>query len=95
MSETGPGPASEQPVDVHELLAVMLEQLSAVAWQKMGLQPDFMTGKIEKDVAQAKSAIDAVTGLAQVLERQLDGEDKRRIQNLVRDLQINFVEHSR
>jgi len=95
MNEEGAPPATEKPVDVYELLAVVLEQLSSVAWQKMGLQPDFLTGKIEKDVVQAKAAIDSVAALSQILERQLDGEDKRRIQNLVRDLQINFVEHSR
>ena len=95
MSERGPEPSTEQPVDVYELLAVMLEQLSAIAWQKLGLQPDFVTGKIEKDAVQCKAAIDTVAALAQVLEAQLDGEDKRRVQNLVRDLQINYVEHFR
>ncbi len=72
----------------------MAEQLSSLAWQKMGLQPDFVTGKIETDIAQCKAAIDAVASIARIIEPQLDDEDRRRMQNLVRDLQINFVEHS-
>jgi hypothetical protein len=73
---------------------VMVEQMSSVAWQKLGLQPDLMSGKIEKDIDQARVAIDVTAGLAGFLEPKLDEDDKRRIHGLVRDLKINFVQHS-
>lgn len=84
-----------QPVNVFEFLTVVLEQTASIAWQKMGLQPDFATGQINKDLDQCKAAIDATAALAQIVENQLDETDKRQMQNLVRDLRINFVEHSK
>lgn len=95
MSEKEPESAPREPINVHEFLAVMLEQVAALAWQKMGLQVDFVTGKIEKDMAQCKAAVDAAAALARVVEPQLDDDDRRRVQNLVRDLQINYVEHAK
>lgn len=84
-----------QPVNVFEFLAVIIDQTAAIAWQKMGLQPDFSTGQIAKDLDQCKSAIDATAALAQIVEPQLDETDRRHMQNLVRDLRINYVEHSK
>ena len=43
-------------------------------------------------MAEAKVAIDLVAHLAQVLESQLDEDDRRRIHGLVRDLRINYVQ---
>ncbi|MBS1701220.1 MAG: DUF1844 domain-containing protein [Armatimonadetes bacterium] len=73
-------------------IAVILDQLGGVAWQKLGLQPDMVTGKIDADLNQARVAIDVVSYLASVLETQLDDEDKKHLQNLVRDLKINYVQ---
>lgn len=93
MSE-GVSNGEKAPVNVYEFLAVMVDQVAAIAWQKMGLQPDFVTGKIEKDMTQCKAAVDAVAALAQIVDPQLDDNDKRQMQNLVRDLRMNFVEHN-
>ena len=73
----------------------LVDQMAAVAWQKLGLQPDFVTGTINKDLVEAKVAIDLTTHLASVLEPKLDDEDKRRIHNLIRDLRTNFVQQSK
>lgn len=77
---------------IYDHLAIILDQLGSVAWQKLGLQPDMVTGKIEQDLAQAKVAIDAIAYVSSVLETQLDEDDKRQLQNLVRDLKINYVQ---
>lgn len=82
------------PLDVYQVLAFMVDQMAEIAWQKMGLQLDPLTGKIEKDLGQAKVAVDATASLAAYIEPQLDEEDKRRIQNLVRDLRVNYVDKS-
>lgn len=73
---------------------VMVEQFSQVAWSKLGLQPDPITGQMGTDIAQAKVAVDVVADLVKYLEPQLDGEDKRQIRNLVSDLQVNYVERA-
>lgn len=79
-------------VDVYELITVMLEQTASVCWQKLGLQHDTISGKLEPDLNQAKVAIDLTAYLAQLIEPELDQEDRRRVQGLVRDLRINFVQ---
>ena len=95
MPETNSGETDRQPVDVYGVLAMTIEQFSALAWQKMGLQPDYVTGKIEKDLGQCKVAVDATVALVALLETQLDESDLRQMHNLVRDLRMNFVEHSK
>lgn len=83
------------PISVYGAIAQTIEFIAALAWQKMGLQPDLVTGKIEPDMAQAKVAVDTVASLAEILEPHLDDEsDKVSVKNLVRDLRINYVEKS-
>ena len=87
--------AEPKPIDVYEAIAQMVELMSSIAWQKMGLQNDMGTGKIHQDLEQAKAAVDATAALVTVLEPALDEErDKRQVQNLVRDLRINYVQKS-
>ncbi|MDR3690482.1 MAG: DUF1844 domain-containing protein [Fimbriimonas sp.] len=83
-----------KPLSIYDILAILIEQLAAVAWQKMGLQPDSVTGKIEPDLAEAKVAIDVTASMVQQLESQLDEDDKRRLHSLLRDLRINYVQKS-
>lgn len=87
--------APTEPVGVYTVIMATVEQMAAVAWQKLGLQPDFLTGKIHKDLSEAKVAIDITTHLASFLEPKLDEEDKRRLHNLIRDLRTNFVQQSK
>ncbi len=84
-----------EPVDVYAVIMTMVDTMAAIAWSKLGLQPDLSTGKLEKDIEQAKVAIDLTTHLASFIEPKLDEEDKRRMHGLVRDLRMNFVEKSR
>jgi hypothetical protein len=83
-----------EPISVYALITLMVDQLAAVAWQKLGLQPDPITGKLHKDLAEAKVAIDLVAHLSSFIEPRLDDEDRRRLHALVRDLRLNFVQKS-
>ena len=87
-----PGPSLEGPLSVYHMISVMVDQLAAIAWQKLGLQTDPLTGKIEKDLTQAKIAIDVTTEMSRFLEPELDDEDKKKTQALIRDLRMNYVE---
>ncbi|GMV89549.1 MAG: hypothetical protein AMXMBFR81_24800 [Chthonomonas sp.] len=86
---------SVEPISVYTMVTAMVEQMASVAWQKMGLQPDFLTGKIHQDLAEAKVAIDLTTHLASFIEPHLDDDDKRQIHNLIRDLRINYVNQTK
>jgi hypothetical protein len=95
MPEDAPGQPAPKPVDVFETAASMMEIFATLAWQKMGLQPDIATGKTVRDMKQAKAAVDAVAALAAIVEPELEDEQERRsVQNLLRDLRINYVEKS-
>jgi hypothetical protein len=92
MSESDNQP--KKPISVYDLLPFVIEQMAAVAWQKLGLQHDPVTGGFDQDLSQARVAIDIVAYLASQIEGQLDEGDRKQIQALVRDLRINFVQRS-
>lgn len=92
MNEESLSPESGPSVET--ILAVMVEQLASVAWQRLGLQADPFTGKTERDLDQARQAIDAVSAIAPILSSGLDEDDRRQIANLVNDLRANFVNQS-
>ena len=84
--------ADSESLSVFDAVAAAADQFGAIAWQKLGLHPDMVTGKISPDLAQAKVAIDLVAHLGQVMDPQLDDDDRRQMQRLVRDLRLNYVE---
>ncbi len=95
--EVSEAPGEEKPrgpLDVYLLISVSLEQFAALAWQKMGLHPDPLTGEVHRDLPQAKLAIDFVARFIEALEPQANDVERRRLQNLLSDLRINFVKQS-
>ena len=90
---TDAGP-SLPPVDVYSLLKSFIGILGSQAWQWMGLIKDPVTGNIEKDLAQAKVAIDTIAAMAHQLEGKIDPSEQRELKAMVSDLQINFVQQS-
>lgn len=84
----------KNPPSVYDYIAVAIQQMAQVAWQKLGLQPDTISGKLEQNLSEAKVAIDVVANLAGVLEPQLDDADRRQVQGMLRDLRMNFVQKS-
>ncbi|MBV6457052.1 MAG: hypothetical protein HONBIEJF_00157 [Fimbriimonadaceae bacterium] len=83
-----------QRLSVYDVIQVMCDQMASIAWQKLGLQPDPISGKIERDMEEAKVAIDLTTHLASFIQPLLEEADQRRLHSLIRDLRLNFVEKS-
>jgi hypothetical protein len=92
---TGEAAQTRGPLSVYDVLVVMADQMAALAWQKLGLQPDPFTGKVERDLEEAKVAIDLTSHLASFVQPRLDEEDQRQMHNLIRDLRINYVEKTK
>ena len=84
--------APKSPPSVFDHLALMLDQMAAVSWQKLGLQPDPITSKMDRNLHEAKVAIDTSAFLANALEQNLDEEDRKRVHSLITNLRINFVQ---
>ena len=85
----------KQPLSVYDFLMAMIDQAAGLAWQKLGLQPDFVTGKIAPDFAEARVAIDLVAKLSAMIDEKLDDSDRREMQNLVSNLRLNYVEKTK
>jgi len=85
----------KKPLSVFDVIVIMTDQLSSIAWQKLGLQPDMMTGQIARDLPEAKVTIDLITHLAGIVDGRLDEEDRREMQKLVSNLRLNYVEKSK
>ena len=94
MMDGDEGDTGELP-DVNAVLALFLGELRNLAWLRMGLVANPGTGKIERDLAQAKVAIDTVAFLAQQLEPSIAPQERLPLKALVSDLQVNFIEQSK
>jgi hypothetical protein len=88
------GEAGEQappPLDTWGVLHYCFLLLHAQAWQALGLMPNPGTGKVEKDLVQARAAIDTAAFILGQLEKKIGGKELRDLQNVVADLKANFV----
>lgn len=84
-----------EPLDVYSLCKWFITMLSGNAFVWMGLVKNPSTGKLEKDLAQAKIAIDICDFLAKHVQDKVDAEEEMRLNNLLSDLRINFVNQSK
>jgi hypothetical protein len=91
-----PGPESGDipHLDVPGVLSVCVNMLNEVAWMKLGLIPN-LDGREDRDLAQAKIAIDAIADLAARLDPLVAEGDRRDLQVMLSNLRINFVQQSR
>ena len=82
------------PVDVYALLKSFIGLLGAHTWQWLGLVKNPVTGNIEKDLTQAKIAIDSISLMMGQLGDKLDASEQRELQGLLSDLRMNYVQQS-
>jgi hypothetical protein len=73
-------------------MLMCVDILQQGAWIAMGLKSDPITHEVEADLAEARALIDCVEFLADKVRADLDGDTQRDLRNLVRDLQVNYVQ---
>jgi len=86
------GPPLE--VTVQGVLRFAIEMLSNRAWVAMGLIPNPMTQKIERNLDEARRAIDILGDLARHAETEAEPDEKRDLRNMLADLRVNFIRQS-
>jgi hypothetical protein len=79
---------------VWQILPFFIRILDSVAWQKMGLVVNPMTQEIEKDLNQARAAIDSYEALLNQLGEQIDADTKTALKSRLADLKLNFATHT-
>ncbi|HEY3297730.1 MAG TPA: DUF1844 domain-containing protein, partial [Armatimonadota bacterium] len=80
--EPGRGIEGIPDVDVYTLLRSFSSLLSMHVWHWMGLMKNPVTGKMDKDLAQAKVAIDTLAAMAGQLEGKIPEADQRELNGL-------------
>lgn len=88
------GEAALEPTNAVDLVQMCLGMMNEIAWVKMGLVPDPMTGAIAPDLNQARLAIDCAGDLVHRLEAHVDGRTKRDLDVMLQNLKMNFVRRS-
>ena len=81
--------------DLPVLFVWFISMLSGKAWEYLGLIMNPETKEINKDLKKAKIAIDTVVFLYDQIKDDLNPEDFRRIENLLANLRMNYVEKLR
>lgn len=82
----------------HQIALYALGLLQMNALQQLGLISEPKTGKAERDLAQAKVAIDCVSAIAGVLDSSdstLEPRLRMDLRRIVTDLRLNFVTQSK
>lgn len=92
MSEDQTREGQEQPANVVELLRWMVGVLAGGAWQNLGLVPHPATKKVERNLDDARLAIDAAAALIDQLKPRIDEQERRELDTLLANLRLNFVE---
>ena len=77
-----------------DLVHSFLSLLALKAWEGMGLVPNALTGKTQKDIADARLAIDAYAAVFEILRSRVDEGPRREMENLLTTLRLNFVDKS-
>lgn len=83
------------PDKIEDIVRVQLLSLNHWAYVHMGLLQNPKTKKVEKDLRQARIAIDATSALVDVLIANLsDSSEQRELKNMVINLRMNFMSKS-
>ncbi|TMI89405.1 MAG: DUF1844 domain-containing protein [Bacillati bacterium ANGP1] len=77
-----------------DVLVWNLSLLAGKAWEGMGLVPNPLTNKVEKNLDEARLAIDAFAAIFEVLRLRIEEPTRREMETVLTNLRINFVEKS-
>jgi hypothetical protein len=80
----------EKKVNPHFISLIMM--LGSAAWQQLGKVPNPMTGKVEKEIANAQITIDLMAMLRDKTKGNLMPDEERLLTNTLSDLQLNYAD---
>ncbi len=77
-----------------DLVHSFLSLLALKAWEGMGLVPNALSGKTQKNLDEARLAIDAYAAIFEILRSRIEEGARREMENLLTTLRLNFVDKS-
>ena len=81
--------------DVYSILALFLGELRNLSLIRLGLVPNPVSGQAERDLPQARVAIDTVAFLAGQLDGVVSPDEQLPLKALVSELQMQYVEQTK
>ncbi|MBN2620194.1 DUF1844 domain-containing protein [candidate division WOR-3 bacterium] len=84
-------PLLDEPIKVKDYIYLNMLTLEGKAWAYMDLIAHPETQKHQKDMAQAKLAIDTIDALFRIIEGHLNDDQKKDLQTRLTNLRLNFV----
>ena len=75
-----------------ELFLSLVFSLQSAAWYQMGKIASPVSGKIERDLQQAKMSIDLLIMLQEKTKGNLQGDEQQLLNSAVYNLQMNYVD---
>lgn len=90
----GPQAVPLAALPASDLLASFMSLLAMKAWEGMGLVPNPLTSKTQKNMDDARLAIDAYAAVFELLRSTIAEQPRREMENLLTTLRLNFVDKS-
>ena len=91
----GEGVTGEMPgLAVADILRMSAGMLNEKAWIHLGLVADPLSGRIDRNLPEARRAIDALVDIGKHLTPVADEGEKRELQVMISNLRLNFVQQS-
>ncbi|MFO8051322.1 MAG: DUF1844 domain-containing protein [Thermoplasmatota archaeon] len=80
---------------VKDMMLYNMSVLASQAWHHLGLVPIPGSDGMEKDISQAKLAIDLYEANLKVLEPRLEADQAKELKRSLMDLHMNYVNKSK
>jgi hypothetical protein len=90
-SDSAPQMVDISALPLWQIISLFLSILDKVAWQKMGLVVNPASQEIEKDLEQARAAIDSYDYLLSQLGSHVEQETRQVLEARLTDLKLNFA----
>jgi len=84
-----------QELDLDMNFYQLVLSLQAAAWQQMGKVSSPLTGKMERNLEQAKASIDLLEMLQRKTEGNLSSEEKKLLDHVLYELRMNYVDEAK
>jgi len=84
----------DEPKEINSLFFQLVISLQMAAMQQMGKIASPLSGKIERDLDQARISIDMLTMFSEKTKGNLTPEEDRLLSNILYELRMNFLDES-
>lgn len=83
----------EEKINQNEALFVsLLYMFQVAAMRQLGKIADPASGKVERDLEQAKASIDMLIMLREKTKSNLSKEESRMLDSIIQNLQLNYID---